>query len=225
MIDRLKDELALRSVRGIVTDRRVQACLDYGAGNGRFAYALVRALPDARVVAVDFTDLPPDSKRSYFGRGMEYMSYRSLEASSSHFDLIFCRHVLEHTHDPRSFVASLVRRLAPAGLLDIEVPNFDSALAKLAGRYNPGYYVPRHLLHFTHKSLRMAAGFGTEVRLSPASMPLMGNLLADISGHRRSELPFQLAGVPLYALQVAADTLLQTSTCLSMQITKPGLPA
>jgi len=219
LIDWLKDELARRAVRGIVQGRRVRACLDFGAGNGRFAYALTRVLPNTHVVAVDFTEATPDPARSYFGRGLSYLSYRTFEEMNDRFDLILCRHVLEHTHDPRGFIESLRRRLNPGGVLYFEVPNFDSAFAKLTGPYNPGYYVPRHIVHFTRKSLRIAAGDSDSVRFGATTPPMMGNLLADISGHRRNELLFQLVGIPLYPLQLAADALLRTASCLTMEIT------
>jgi SAM-dependent methyltransferase len=221
VIDRIKDVLAEASIRSLVSGRRIESCLDFGAGNGRFAYALRRVNRDATVTAVDFADNPPAPERSYFGRGLRYLKYSKFVLSNSKFDIIFCRHVLEHTEDPRAVVRDLLQRLTPGGVMYVEVPNLDSAVARFARRLHPYYYVPRHLVHFTPSSLRKTltnAGYEVEVRGS--NPPMMGNLLANFFKGSHSDLKFQLMGIPLYAVQLAIEALGRSSTCLSATIRK-----
>lgn len=70
------------------------------------------------------------------------------------FDLVILWHVLEHVHSPRDLLAEVSRILKPGGLLLVAVPNFGSWEARWSGS---GWFhldVPRHLTHFTPRTLR-----------------------------------------------------------------------
>ena len=77
------------------------------------------------------------------------------------FDLVILWHVLEHVHNPRAMLQEVSRILKPGGVLLVAVPNFGSWESKMTG---PGWFhldVPRHLTHFTPRTLRDAlAGAG-----------------------------------------------------------------
>lgn len=80
------------------------------------------------------------------------------------FDLVILWHVLEHVPDPRGTLREVGRILKPGGTLLVAVPNFGSLEARYSG---PGWFhldVPRHLTHFTFRSLSEALlGAGLEV--------------------------------------------------------------
>src|SRR5262249_45937238 len=73
------------------------------------------------------------------------------------FDLITLRQALEHIHDPLSLLREVHRLLAPAGKLIVSVPNIDSWPFRWFGANWFGLDLPRHLTHFTPRTLRLMA--------------------------------------------------------------------
>lgn len=71
----------------------------------------------------------------------------------AHFDMITVWHVLEHLKNPAKYVREMHRILKPEGRLIVEVPNFNSPLARMFGCNWLGLDLPHHLYHFTPKSL------------------------------------------------------------------------
>lgn len=72
---------------------------------------------------------------------------------SERFDAIFAWMVIEHLQDPRSAIAKIQRWLKPGGYFCCSVPNAGTIQNKIFGRYWFPYDLPRHLQHFTAKSL------------------------------------------------------------------------
>ena len=62
-------------------------------------------------------------------------------------------HVLEHVHSPVTTLTAAAEALAPEGRLVVLVPNFGGAGRRMFGRSWDGLEVPRHLHHFTKRSL------------------------------------------------------------------------
>lgn len=78
----------------------------------------------------------------------------TLDLANKKFDLIRISHVLEHLHNPRSTLKFLHGKLKDSGTMMIGVPNFDSIISKIFGRYFCGLQLPTHLYHFNKKNLR-----------------------------------------------------------------------
>src|ERR1700728_3723131 len=70
------------------------------------------------------------------------------------FDVITCFDVLEHVYSPRQFLAKSLEWLKPGGIFYAMMPNIDSWEARLFGPYWFGLELPRHLTHFSPRSLR-----------------------------------------------------------------------
>jgi 2-polyprenyl-3-methyl-5-hydroxy-6-metoxy-1,4-benzoquinol methylase len=70
------------------------------------------------------------------------------------FDVITCFDVLEHVYSPRQFLSKVKEWLKPGGLYYAMMPNIDSWEAKLFGSYWFGLELPRHITHFSPRSLR-----------------------------------------------------------------------
>lgn len=68
-------------------------------------------------------------------------------------DIITMWHVLEHVPDLEIQIKELYRLLKPSGILIIAVPNYNSYDAKYYGEFWAAYDVPRHLWHFSQKSI------------------------------------------------------------------------
>jgi SAM-dependent methyltransferase len=75
------------------------------------------------------------------------------EFPDGHFDVVTAWHVLEHVFDPSRVLAEAHRILKPGGRLMLEVPNFSSAGRCLFRTYWFPLELPRHLYHFTPKTL------------------------------------------------------------------------
>lgn len=68
-------------------------------------------------------------------------------------DVVAAFHVLEHVPDPGALVREIVSVLRPGGLVFIEVPNWESALARRAGLAWSFAAPNEHYCHFTPGSL------------------------------------------------------------------------
>ena len=125
--------------------------LDVGCGTGTFlenckeqGWQIVGVEPDAEAARAAITklqiDIPTDISR--------------LERTDL-FDIITLWHVLEHIPDLDKTIHQLYERLADDGTLLIAVPNSDSYDAQYFKQYWAAYDVPRHLHHFTPKTIEL----------------------------------------------------------------------
>ena len=71
------------------------------------------------------------------------------------FDVITMWHVLEHVPNLKEYISQLKKLLNPKGTLIIAVPNYKSFDAKHYGKFWAAYDVPRHLWHFSKKSIQL----------------------------------------------------------------------
>ena len=79
------------------------------------------------------------------------------------FDVITCFDVLEHVYEPQRVLAQVNNWLKPGGIFYVLVPNIDSGEARGFKTYWYGLELPRHLSHFSPKSLgRLAKAAGME---------------------------------------------------------------
>ena len=88
------------------------------------------------------------------------------------FDAITCFDVLEHVYNPRDFLSKVREWLKPDGIFYTTLPNIDSWEARLLGTCWYGLELPRHLSHFSPRSLRYvmtSLGFQEIAIATPAS--------------------------------------------------------
>lgn len=128
--------------------------LEIGCGSGLMLAAFRRH--GWRVLGLERTDEIAQIGRA---QGLDVVAgpVEKLPQSAS-FDLIIIFNVLEHLDDPVTSLRECASRLAPHGQLIIVVPNFASWQSLIAG---PKWFhldVPRHVNHFTPKTLRDALG-------------------------------------------------------------------
>ncbi|HEY1589422.1 MAG TPA: class I SAM-dependent methyltransferase [Rhodanobacter sp.] len=141
--------------------RSGQRLLDIGCGNGDF-------LINARDAGWDVAGVDPDPRAVAAARqrGLE-VGTGSIELFadvSNCFDAITLSHVLEHLHDPVSFIRAVHRLLKADGVLFVDTPNIDSRGARRWGRNWRGLETPRHLVLFSRTGLigmLQAGGFGS----------------------------------------------------------------
>jgi len=143
-----------RQVRGYTTASKLSlirrfhpsgSLLDFGCGTGNF---LAAALNNGWTC----TGVEP-SAEARKRIGPQIQVYPNIHGVKGMFDVITLWHVLEHVHDPNETLRSLRSHLTPGGTLFIAVPNPESFDARHYREHWAGYDVPRHLWHFTKKSM------------------------------------------------------------------------
>lgn len=77
------------------------------------------------------------------------------EVTSQQFDVITLWHVLEHVPDLEIYILKLKTLLKPNGVLVIAVPNYKSYDAMHYKQFWAAFDVPRHLWHFSKKSIQL----------------------------------------------------------------------
>ena len=130
------------------------ALLDVGAGTGAFSYTM-------KLAGWNITGLEPDQTARQNAQSKYQLALRSPEElyqlQADQFDAITMWHVLEHVHDLHGYLENYHRILKSSGRLIIAVPNYTSHDADVYKEYWAAYDVPRHLYHFSPKSMQLLA--------------------------------------------------------------------
>jgi 2-polyprenyl-3-methyl-5-hydroxy-6-metoxy-1,4-benzoquinol methylase len=128
------------------------AVLDMGAGTGAFLATMQKAGWQATGIEPD-ADARAVAKKT-FGVTLAEIEQLDLLPPAS-FDAITLWHVLEHVHQLHPYIYKLKRALKDNGKLFIAVPNYTAGDASIYDLYWAAYDVPRHLYHFTPKSIEV----------------------------------------------------------------------
>lgn len=124
--------------------------LDVGSGIGSFIHEMKQHGWTATGIEPD-ADARKVSRDTYSLELAEASQFYQLPVG--HFDAITLWHVLEHVHDLSKYVQQLKSVLKDNGRIFIAVPNYTSGDARLYQQYWAAYDVPRHLYHFSPRSI------------------------------------------------------------------------
>lgn len=140
------------------------ALLDLGCSSGGF----LGALPPKVWKLYGIEMSAECARRAEARTGAKVFVGNVPEASypANFFDAITCFDVLEHVYEPGRVMAKAREWLKPGGIFYIQVPNIASAEAKLFRSYWQGLEMPRHLFHFTPRSLATLASSAELTTLS-----------------------------------------------------------
>lgn len=144
--------LRWRKVKRYFPDWRVKKVLDIGCGKGGFLRHL--KLQGWQVNGVELIASP---YAEFWKRAnLEVTTVSEVDEakySPGSFDLVTFWHVFEHLPSPPGVLDMVFKVLKPMGILVIAVPNINGLQAKLFKENWFHLEVPRHLFHFSKKSL------------------------------------------------------------------------
>jgi 2-polyprenyl-3-methyl-5-hydroxy-6-metoxy-1,4-benzoquinol methylase len=131
------------------------ALLDLGCSSGSFLASLKG--PSWNLHGIEMA--ADSAKRAEARSGARVFTGDILGApfSPESFDVITCFDVLEHLYEPRTVMARIWNWLKPDGIFYTVVPNIESAEARIFRSYWYPLELPRHLSHFSPRSLRRLA--------------------------------------------------------------------
>lgn len=123
--------------------------LDVGAGTGDFLK--VCKSNDWKIFGIEPSLIARESAQK---KGL-FLNENTTELSGKKFDVITLWHVLEHVHNLQDYTLTLKNLLKEDGKLVIAVPNYKSYDANYYKEYWAAFDVPRHVWHFSQKSIQL----------------------------------------------------------------------
>lgn len=138
-----------RLICKLFPEKKKLKVLDIGCGTGDFLKVLSKSY-------LKFGIEPSNLARELAER-KNIRCYSSSDVVEEKFDLISMWHVLEHVPNLEKQFETFDRLLTTRGKILIAVPNYESYDAKYYGKLWAAYDVPRHLWHFSKKSIHTIA--------------------------------------------------------------------
>jgi 2-polyprenyl-3-methyl-5-hydroxy-6-metoxy-1,4-benzoquinol methylase len=127
--------------------------LDIGCGTGEFL--LTAKNKNWQVSGVEPNQKAKDLSKKKLGDEVVFNNLDDLILSDKkkYYDVISLWHVLEHIPNYEEYISKLKNLLKDEGVLIIAIPNFKSYDANYYKEFWAAWDVPRHLWHFSQKSI------------------------------------------------------------------------
>jgi len=127
--------------------------VDIGCGMGYFLYAARQA--GYNVMGVDISNHAASYISDELKIAVKTGYIETIPFPEHSADIVTMWHFLEHTDDPRKYIARVSRWLKPDGLLVIDVPNYTGTDAQKTWHEWMDWDVPYHFYHFTPGTLNL----------------------------------------------------------------------
>lgn len=155
--------------------------LDIGCSSGAFLGTLPKSW---KLFGIEMERATAEKARAATGAEVFVGDVMDAPFASASFDAVTCFDLLEHVYNPRAFLSRVFEWLKPGGIVFIMLPNIDSWEARTLGSYWYGLELPRHLFHFSPRSMRQvmrSLGF-EEVSVSTPSTSYLERSASYLSG-------------------------------------------
>ena len=129
--------------------------LDLGCSSGNFMQAMKS--PQWKLYGIEMSDAVARRAESVSGAQVFVGDILDAPFARDSFDVITCFHVFEHLYEPLPVLRKVAEWLKPGGIFYFMVPNIDSAGEHIFHSYWYALELPRHLYHFSPKSLEKLA--------------------------------------------------------------------
>ena len=141
--------------RTLLQHKSQGSLLDLGCSSGAFLASMRD--PSWTLYGIEMSR--PVAERARANSGADVFVGDVLDApfTAGSFDAITCFHLFEHVHQPKKVLEKVWTWLKPGGVFLAYMPNIDSGAARFFGSYWYGLELPRHLYHYSPKSLRELA--------------------------------------------------------------------
>lgn len=140
-------------------EKLTKTLLDYGCGTGEF-------LNYCKNKGWQIDGVEPNAKARQQASSINHQDIKTslAEIDNAPYQVITLWHVLEHIPDLNETFKTLKGMLAPQGLMLVAVPNCSSYDAQVFQEHWAAYDLPRHLYHFTQKSMqKMMTNHGMDI--------------------------------------------------------------
>lgn len=184
----------------ISTDTSHKKVLDFGCGNGQYLIQMKSLHPNWELYGFDIS-ANKEIKKIDGTITIVTGDFEQLTTSfpKEYFDIIRLNNVFEHLNNPVSTLKDLVSLARKGCIIMIEVPNIDSLKFKVFGKYFSSLDIPRHLYHYTIKTLsEICRSCGLEIQSvrtigSPKSTVRSLYYALGRNGGRIGALPYYIA--------------------------------
>ena len=144
-----------QSIKEIFGGRAIKI-LDYGCGQGQLMAYLTRLGHDVEGCEISKSGREISKKR--YGFVIHDASDDFFAKNIEKYDLVILSHVLEHFPNPIEYVEKLKKLISRNGYIAVDVPNINSWEASIYKGIYIHLDIPRHVHHYTKKSLKILMG-------------------------------------------------------------------
>jgi 2-polyprenyl-3-methyl-5-hydroxy-6-metoxy-1,4-benzoquinol methylase len=185
--------------------------LDLGCSSGSFLSAMPREKWE--LYGIEMSQEVAERAKARCGANVFVGDILDAPFPEEHFDAITCIHVFEHIYKPKEVLEKVAKWLKPGGIFYTLMPNIDSAAFRFFKSYWYALELPRHLFHFSPKSLSYVANkvglkvlslkTEREVFFEHSARYVFNDVLQSVGIQRQPMAKLKPAGVPFRVVRKA----------------------